>query len=176
MQRPGDVRRQDALRLGSVRVDQRHEGEARRVVDEDVGRAEPLGRRGDDPLAIGRLGDVRRDRQDLRPGSLRNRRRRMFEQVPSPSRDRDPRALAGEGARDGEADACAAAGDDRDLAGEAVAAHRVPSPRPSPASGRGGAYPSTACGRRWREAPDEGLSSAADPILTASPGNASRAR
>ncbi len=80
MQRPGDVRRQDALRLGSVRVDERHKGEARRVVDEDVGRAEPLGRRGDDPIAIGRLGDVRRDRQDLRPGNLRNRRRRMFEQ------------------------------------------------------------------------------------------------
>ena len=41
--------------------------------------------------------------------------------------------------------------------GERVSANdrapRCPSPQPSPASGRGGAYPSPACGRRWtREA------------------------
>src|SRR5271157_2371476 len=33
---------------------------------------------------------------------------------------------------------------------------RLPSPQPSPASGRGGAFPSPACGRRWPEGPDEG--------------------
>ena len=39
-------------------------------------------------------------------------------------------------------------------------AARAPSPQPSPASGRGGRVPSPAGGRRWREAPDEGLSAA----------------
>jgi hypothetical protein len=36
---------------------------------------------------------------------------------------------------------------------------RLPSPQPSPASGRGGAYPSSACGRRWpgNARPDEGV-------------------
>ena len=44
---------------------------------------------------------------------------------------------------------------------------RSPSPRPSPASGRGG-FPSPASGRRWRKAPDEGRRHAAAALVLAS--------
>jgi ATP-dependent helicase HrpB len=48
-------------------------------------------------------------------------------------------------------------------------------PNPSPASGRGG-LPSPACGRRWREAPDEGLGNVGEWLAAAYPERIAMAR
>ncbi len=118
MQRAHEVRIEEPRRLGRVRLHQRHEREVSGVVDEDVERAEALDRRGDDPLAVRRVAHVRRDDENRRAARLLDRRCGVGQRIFRAPDDGDPGALAGEGARNGEADPRPSPGHDRDLAGE----------------------------------------------------------
>ena len=113
-------------RLRRLRVNQRQNGEASRVVDENVDRAKALDGRCDHPFAVGGLGHVGCDRHDRRSAFVLDRRRRTDQRVLGASGDGDPRSLTGEGARDRIADPRAAAGHEGDLA---VELQRLPTRR-----------------------------------------------
>ncbi len=101
----------------AIGVDQRYEREMRGVVDENVGRAESLDGRRDDPFAIGRDADVGVYDENVAPHSL-DQRRRMRQRFAGSPGDRDVGPLASEGAGDSEADPRPTPGNDRCFACE----------------------------------------------------------
>ena len=105
-------------RLGRIRFDQRHNGEQRGIVDEDVDRAKPIDGRRDQKLAVVRLGDVGWDRENGLTAFLFDRGGRTRQRVLGAPGDRDPRALTGEREGDRKAYSRAAPGHDCDLAVE----------------------------------------------------------
>ena len=125
VQRPRDIDAEKARRRLGVRVEQRNKRKIGGVVDQNVGRAEALDRRGHDPRAVGGEADVGGDDQDV-AAHLLDQRRGAGERGLRSAGDRDVGALAGEGAGDGKADPRPAAGDDGGLAGEVAAVHRDP--------------------------------------------------
>ena len=84
-ERPRCVERSDGVdgekprRLRRIRVDQRQNGEQRRIVDEEVDRAKAPDRLRDHPLAVGGLRHVGGDGEDPRPAFGLDRRRRADE-------------------------------------------------------------------------------------------------
>ena len=127
MERAGEVHVQKSCRPRLVRVDQRHEREIRRVVDQDVEPAEPLDRRGDDPFAVGGLSHIRGDDEDGASVRFVDRRRRMDERLLVAPRDRHVRPRARKGAGDRKANPRPSPGDERDFARElALSRHAIP--------------------------------------------------
>ena len=122
---PIGVDGEKARRVGRLRVDQRPNGESGGIVDEDVDGAEAINSRRHHPLAVLRLGDVGCNRKHRRAAFLLDRGSRARKRLLGPPGDDDPRPLAGEGARDRVAEPGAAAGHDRDLAGELVHEGRI---------------------------------------------------
>ena len=117
VQRPGDIDAQKPRRRLGVGVEQRNKHKMGGVVDENVGRAEALDRRGHDPRAVGGEADVGGDDQNV-AAHLLDQRRGASERGFGSTGDGDVRALASEGAGDRKADPRPAAGDDGGLAGE----------------------------------------------------------
>ena len=118
VERANGVDSEKSRRLGRIRVNHRHNGEQRRVVDENVDRPKLVDGRRDQHFAVGRLGDVGWDGQNRPPAFLLDRLGRMRQRLLGAPGDGDPRPLPGESAGDRIADSRAAAGDDRDLAVE----------------------------------------------------------